>query len=143
MTVASTTITNTRSPFPTTTHFTDFNVRVLPVKATDAWAGKHIGIQLASTVGFDLQGGYWDVDDVRLKVVHEPILTGLGVTNSQFQFTLQSAPGRFEIVASTNIALPSSSWTSLGTVTNYTGGVSFADTNTNFGSRFYQARQSP
>jgi len=143
VTVASTVITNTRTLFPTNTHFTDFNVHVPTVKASDTWAGKNIGIQLASTVGFDLQGGYWDVDNVRLAVVSDPILTGFAITNRQSQFTLQSAPGRFEIVASTNIALPASSWTSLGTITNLTGSFSFSDTNINFGSRFYQARQSP
>jgi thiamine pyrophosphokinase len=143
VTVAATTITNTRTLFPTNTHFTDFNVQVPTVTAIDAWAGKQIGIQLASTVGFDLQGGYWDVDDVRLRVVRDPILAEFGITNTQFQFTLQSAPGRFEILASTNIALPPSSWTSLGTITNFTGSISFMDTNTTVGGRFYQARQSP
>jgi hypothetical protein len=143
VTVASTTLTNTSTLFPTNTHFTDFNVRVPTVNAADAWAGKYIGIQLASTVGFDLQGGYWDVDNVRLRVMRDPFLTGFGLTNNQFQFTLQSAPGRFEILANTNLALPSSSWLSLGTVTNLTGSLAFTDTNTISGGRFYQARESP
>jgi hypothetical protein len=143
VTVASTTITNSKTLFPTNTHFTDFNVPVPTVRPTDAWAGKNIGLQLASTVGFDLQGGYWDVDNVRLRVVRDPILTGFGMTNGQFQFTLQSPLGRFEILASTNVALPSSSWISLFKITNSTGSVSFTDTNTNLRSRFYQTRQSP
>ena len=143
VTVASTTITNTSTLFPTNTHFTDFNVHIPTVKASDPWAGKSIGIQLASTVGFDLKGGYWDVDNVRLAVVRDPLLTGPAMTKPQLQFTLQSAPGRFEILASTNIALPSASWTSLGTLTNLTGSFSFSDTNAHFGSRFYQARQTP
>ncbi|MEO8428993.1 MAG: hypothetical protein ABI651_18005, partial [Verrucomicrobiota bacterium] len=143
VTVASTTITNTKNLFPTNTHFIDFNVQLPSVKASETWAGKNIGIQLASTVGFDLQGGYWDVDNVRLTVVGDPILTGSVINNSEFKFILQSAPGRFDILASTNIALPSSNWTSLGTITNITGSFSFSDTNINFGSRFYQARQSP
>jgi hypothetical protein len=66
VTVAATSITNTPALFPTNTHLTDFQVIVPAVKASDAWAGKNIGIQLESTVGFDLQGGYWDVDNVRL-----------------------------------------------------------------------------
>src|SRR5262249_29870813 len=66
VTIAATTTTNSEALFPTNTHFTDFQVRIPFVKATDAWAGKRIGIQLASTVGFDLLGGYWDVDNVRL-----------------------------------------------------------------------------
>src|SRR5262245_41704501 len=66
VTVGATSITNSKALFPTNTHFTDFQVRIPFVKATDAWAGKRIGIQVASTVGFDLVGGYWDVDNVRL-----------------------------------------------------------------------------
>ncbi len=143
VTVASTTITNTKTLFPTSTHLTDFQVSVPTVKASDTWAGQSIGIQLASTVGFDRQGGYWDLDNVRLAVVREPILTGAAMTTRQFQFILQGALGRFEILASTNLALPVSSWTSLGTVTNVAGSVPFTDTNTNVGSRFYRARQSP
>ncbi len=141
--VASTTITNSRTLFPTNTHLTDFNVQVPTVMASDPWAGKHMGVQLASTVGFDLQGGYWDVDNVRLRVVQDPILTGFTRTNSQSQFTLQGAPGRFEILTSTNIALPSSSWTSLGVITNSSGSFPFTDTSATFVSRLYQARQSP
>src|SRR5882762_4239486 len=66
VTVAATTITNTPELFPTRTHFIDFEVRIPFVKATDASAGKRIGVQLASTVGFDMAAGYWDVDNVRL-----------------------------------------------------------------------------
>src|SRR4029077_12323228 len=50
----------------TNTHLIDFQAIVPTVKASDPWADKNIGIQLASTVGFDLQGGYWDMDNVRL-----------------------------------------------------------------------------
>ena len=66
VTVAATTITNSAQLFPTNTHFVDFSVYVPGVRATDPWAGQNIGVQIASTVGFDLMGGYWDVDNVRL-----------------------------------------------------------------------------
>ncbi len=66
ITVAATSITSSSDLFPTNTHLTDFQVILPTVKASDAWAGKNIGIRLASTVGFDLQGGYWDLDNVRL-----------------------------------------------------------------------------
>src|SRR4030095_9182750 len=66
VTVGATTITNSKSLFPTNTFFTDFQVRIPLVKATDPWAGKRIGIRVASTVGFDKRGGYWDLDNVRL-----------------------------------------------------------------------------
>ena len=57
--------------FPTDTHFVDFQVQVPGVKATDAWAGQSIGIQLLATPDFKQSrtypwGGYWDVGNVRL-----------------------------------------------------------------------------
>src|SRR5262249_27172836 len=112
------------------------------VKGGEAWAGSHVGVKLASTTSFTLTGGYWDVDNVRLRVVRDPALNEFVVnTSQQFQFTLISAPGRYEILSTTNVALPVSSWQSLGVVTNLTGSVSVTDTNS--GNRFYQARISP
>jgi hypothetical protein len=144
VTVAAATVTNTAQSFPTNTHFVDFSVYLPGVQATDPWAGQNIGIQIASTVGFDLAGGYWDVDNVRLTETALPALTNPGVTNGQGGFTLQSQPGlRFEILASTNLTLPLSNWTSLGTLTNVTGAIPFLDPATNLNSRFYQARQLP
>ncbi len=66
VTVASTTVVQSAAVFPTHTHMTDFTVTVPTVRATDPWAGKNIGIQLVSTVSTALQGGYWDLDNVRL-----------------------------------------------------------------------------
>ena len=143
VTVGSTTITNSADLFPTNTHLKDFEVVVPSVKAADAWAGKNIGIQLASTVGFDLLGGYWDVDNVRLKVFRDPMLKGLTRIGGQSQFTLESERGRFDILASTNIGLAASKWTTLGTVTNSTGSAPFIDTDLGLRLRFYRARQSP
>jgi hypothetical protein len=142
VTVASTSITNTKTLFPTNTHLTDFNVQLPAVKGSDAWADKQVGVQLASTTTFALTGGYWDVDNVRLQVVRDPVLKGVTLnTNQQFQFTLQSAPGRYEVLSTTSLALPISNWISLGTITNFTGSASVTDTN--LGNRFYQARTSP
>ena len=140
--VAATTITNSTELFPTNTHFVDFSVYVPGVRATDAWAGQNIGVQIASTVSTNNAGGYWDVDNARLTETPVPILTEPRATNNQFGFTLQSEPGlRFEILASTNITLPSSNWTSLGTLTNLTCTSTFLDPTSGLNHRFYQARQ--
>ena len=64
--VAATTITNSTTMFPTNTHLVDFQVQTPTVQPGDAWAGQNLGVQIASTVGFDIPGGYWDVDNVRL-----------------------------------------------------------------------------
>lgn len=146
VTVGDTTITNDPSTFLTTTHFVNFLLTVPTVKPSDAWAGKNIGIQLASTVSPTVstndEGGYWDLDNVRLTSFVSPTIISPVWTNRQFQFTLQSDPGvGIEILATTNAMLALSNWTSLGMVTNQTGALQFADTNANAGRRFYQARQ--
>lgn len=142
--IATTSLTNTYDVFSNNTHFVDCHVTVPAVKAGDAWAGRKIGIQFLSTVSTNLQGGYWDLDNVRLVSTLAPSLVNPVSTNGQFRFTLQSEPGlTFQIVASTNLTVPSASWTSLGFVTNVTGAIPFVDTSSNFPQRFYQARQLP
>ena len=65
--VGATNITNSVTLFPTNTHLVDFQVHVPTVHPSDAWAGQHIGVQIASTlVDFSIARGYWDVDNVRL-----------------------------------------------------------------------------
>jgi hypothetical protein len=145
VTVAATSITNSGTIFSNATHFVDFQAQLPTVKASDAWAGQHVGVQLLSTVtDTNLVGGYWDLDNVRLVSTVTPALFAPARTNGQFACTLQSEPGlRFEMLASTNLTLPLSNWTSLGTVTNVTGAMPFLDTATNLNRRFYRARQLP
>jgi hypothetical protein len=145
VTVAATSITNSGSLFPTATHLVDFQVQVPTVKASDPWVGRHIGVQLRSTVtDTNLLGGYWDIDNVRLNSTATPVLLVPACTNGQFSFILQSEPGlRFEILASTDVASPLSNWTSLGTLTNVTGAVPFLDPASGLNRRFYRARQLP
>jgi len=84
VTVGSTVITYSAATFPGSTNLNlvDYQVNVAPVLAGDAWAGKHIGIQLESTIPIELtSGGNWDFDNVRLTAVPEPAalsLLGLG-----------------------------------------------------------------
>jgi hypothetical protein len=119
-------------------------VQVPTVTAGDAWVGQHIGIQLLSTVSPELIGGYWDLDNVRLSSTVTPVLVTPAYTNGHLSFTLQSELGLpFEILASTNVALPLSNWTSLGALTNVTGATAFTDPATNLNRRFYRARQLP
>ena len=144
VTVASTNIAYAPEVFTNTTYFVDFAVTVPAVKLGDAWAGKNIGVVLVSTVDPALAGGYWDLDNIRLTAIREPVLIDPAFSHNQFAFTLQSEPGlHFDILASTNLALPVSGWTSLGTVTNATGKVLFVDTHANAGGCYYQARQTP
>jgi hypothetical protein len=142
--VQSTNIVYNRTLFPDSTHFQDYGLWVPPVKAGDAWANRHIGIQILSITDPSLAGGYWDLDHVRLESMTEPILSQPRWLESQFQFTLQSEPGlKFEIEASSEPALPSSPWTRVGTVTNESGIADFVDASPPAGPRFYRARQVP
>ena len=68
-----------------------------------------------------------------------PVFTG-----GQFSLTLQSNPGtHFEILGASDLSLPPSSWTSLVTLTNVTGTISFTNPATGLGQRFYMAHQLP
>jgi len=140
--VAATRVTNSAAAFPTNTHFVDYKVEVPLVKAGDPWAGKNIGIQLVSTTGFDLAGGYWDLDNVRLTETVAPELSIAQVIGGRLSFTLVSDPGaQFEIQATTNLTTGADSWTSIRTFTNATGTGSFTEAVASPGQRFYRARK--
>lgn len=142
--VASTTVTNSAAVFPDRNHFVDFAVQVPTVQVGDAWAGQHIGVRFLSTVSAAMQGGFWDLDNVRLAASSPPTLSGPAVADGQFQFTLQSEPGlAFDILTTSDLAAAATGWTRLTTVTNVTGNALVTDTNTLAAGRFYTARQLP
>jgi len=142
--VAVTTITNSLSVFSNSTHLLDFSVNVPTVHLSDTWANQNIGILFLSTVSTNLEGGYWDLDNIRLSSVLAPKLVNPVRANGQFQFTLQSEPGMvLEILATTIATQPAPNWASLAVITNVTGTIPWVDTNANFDQRFYQARQVP
>ena len=144
VTVAATNVTYSPADFPTTTHFVNVGFESAAVRASDPWAGKHIGIQLLSTVAPSLAGGYWDVDNVQITELQGPVLSNMVRTTSGFGFTLRSAPGlKFEVLRSEDLARPASSWTSLGMVTNVNGTVAISDSAAGLGAGYYQARQVP
>ena len=144
VTVAATTVTNSLTVFSNNTHLIDYAVSVPTVRSNDAWAGQNIGILLLSTVDTNLQGGYWDLDNVRLASTRSPVMSAPASENGRFQFTLLSEPGGVvEILAGTNLLNAPVNWTSLGRLTNSTGTYRFVDTNAGFQKRFYQARPVP
>jgi hypothetical protein len=120
----------------------DCHVDVPVAKSTDAWAGQHIGIQFKSTVSTNLEGGYWDLDNVRL--FEGPALVNPVWNEGQFAFTLVGQPGAaFEILKTTNASLPASNWTSLGFLTNVTGSTIFTHAPAAKDTGLYRARQLP
>ncbi|MBM3847824.1 MAG: PEP-CTERM sorting domain-containing protein [Verrucomicrobia bacterium] len=70
VTLAANTLSFSQAGFPTITDLVTHSVVLGEVQASDAWAGKSIGVQLLSKFGTG--SGYWDVDNVRLEAVPEP-----------------------------------------------------------------------
>jgi len=142
VTIACTNIVYDTNVFTSITNFVGFELNLPTVQAGDAWAGQHIGIEFLSTVCTNLEGGYWDLGNVQLWVT--PALINPSWSNGQFVATLLSEPGLvFQILATTNLSVPLSNWTSVVTLTNVSGTTSFIDPATNYNERFYQAQQLP
>ncbi len=140
--VAAASVTNSSAAFPTNTHFVDYQVQVPVVSTVDPWAGKKIGIQLLSTTGFDLAGGYWDLDNVRLTEIVAPQLSITQIGGNQIRLGLVSEPGlAFEILGATILTADPEAWTSVSTLTNTTGVASITETLDGVTQRFYRARQ--
>lgn len=68
--VGTTTILNNNPPNQTIRHLDDHTLLTGVVQAGDPWAGRTMGIQIASPL--TAVGGYWDLDNVRLVAVPEP-----------------------------------------------------------------------
>jgi hypothetical protein len=143
VTVAATTITNSTNLFPDNLHFVDFSVQTPVVQPTDAWAGQNIGIEFVVTIALQNAGGAWDVDNVRLNESPAPaLLVNPVLVNGQGCFGLESPPGSaFNILATSDVTTPGTNWTTIGTITNKTGGLWITDPATNSARRFYRAKQ--
>jgi len=144
VTLASTVITNSRMTFPTLTHLVEFQVETPEVRSEDAWVDQPIGIAIDSTVSPELEGGYWDVDAVRL-TERAPLRLQASTVNEQgFRFDIQSEIGlRIAVLASARLAAPASEWTRLATLTNVTGSLSFTSGSLDGSSRFFRAQALP
>jgi hypothetical protein len=138
--VAATTIAYSAELFPDRIHFVDFGVGVPVVRPEDPWAGKHIGIEFRSMVGFDLQGGYWDLDQVRFESLAPPVLSGPVISKGEAKFTVRGEPGsRCEIWVSPELGGPSSEWTQVRTLNLANGEAEFVEPVEDSGQRFYRA----
>jgi hypothetical protein len=127
--------------FPTRTRFVDFRVTAPPVRATDPWAGHHLGIEIRSAVGFELEGGFWDLDHVRLETLDPPVLANARVASGQLRFTVQAAADtRCEVLVAPDPAAPETNWTVAGTLDLPAGEAEWVEPLAAHGQRFYRAR---
>lgn len=145
VTVAETMVVNSEALFPVRTQFTDFTVNVPEVKPDDAWAGRQLGIGILSMVGFDMPGGYWDLDNVRLRSIARAMLENPAFVDGAFTFTVAGEPQtQYRIYQVGDLAEPIDHWTDLGTVTTGEDGRAlFTDPSPAPEPRFYVARQAP
>lgn len=142
--VARTIVSNSIAAFPDRNHLVDYSVNVPTVTTNDAWAGQYIGIRILSTVSLEMQGGYWDVDNVRLTASGDLRLMNPTLVDGQFQLTIAGETGaRYEMFASADLGLPFHEWTSLGIISNATGEVPFTAASTNLNQHFFRAVQLP
>lgn len=145
--VAATVVTNSAAMLGNRTRFVEFTVRTPEVKPDDPWAGQHVGIGFRSLVSFEMQGGFWDLDNVRLESVESfgpPVIGRPAWSEGQFQATIVSDPGStVEVLATTDLARPVLEWRTVATLTNETGEVRFTDAEAGAAAQFYQARRIP
>lgn len=117
--VGTTTITNTPDLTPGRTNLTDFTVLIPVVQPTDAWAGRHMGIQIWSTVSPDLAGGYWDVENVRLEAFPpDNLVLQFAVDGDTLVITW---PSRVDHFYQVEVSSDLSAWTPLGSAQTGTG----------------------
>lgn len=127
--------------FPTRTRFVDFRLSTPPVHASDPWAGQHIGIEFRSVVSFELEGGFWDLDHVRLERLDPPQLSEPSVAEGRLRFLVRAAPEtRCEVLVATDLAAAEADWTVLGTLDLPSGEAEWVEPVEPGGKRFYRAR---
>lgn len=119
VTVAATSVVFTRDAFPNRTNLTYLKVRAPVVQAGDAWAGHHVGIRFLSTVSPEMQGGYWDLDDVRLTAIGSPTFAlSSTVEGSGLRLSWPSVTSyRYQLEASADLR----AWSDLGGPLSGTG----------------------
>jgi hypothetical protein len=146
VTLASTTIAHDPGLFGEPKQLIDFTASVPEVDPGEPWAGRHLGISLLSTVGIDLQGGYWELDHVRLTETGSsaPRLVDPAATENGLRFVVESEPGStVEILSAGNLATPIQQWIAAGIVTNLSGRTEFTADPSDTATRFYRAQLSP
>lgn len=142
--VASTEVIYSKALFPDTrTHFLDFSVRTPTIWPDSPAAGRPIGIALISTVPFELAGGFWDVDNVRLREISGPKITQPTVVGDQFIFDLLGEPETtYRVLAAPSPDTPSGQWENVAELmTDTAGKASFSEKLSAERSRFYRLEQ--
>lgn len=79
---------------PVRTNLTYFHLWLPALKPDAACVAQNIGVRFLSTVSPEMQGGYWDLDDVRLVAFPPPVFTlGFTTTGSELRLSWPSVAG--------------------------------------------------
>jgi hypothetical protein len=110
VTIATTSIVHSVALFPTTTHFIDFTAAIPPVKSTDAWAGKYIGVSITSVGPPEKPGGYWDIDNIRVASGIPEFKVDAAPSGTNLHLSWPTAPGyQYQVRSSTDLSV----WTNV------------------------------
>lgn len=129
-------ITNSAAAFGARDRVVPFQLTTALVKPTDPWASKAMGVQVISTVSAEAQGGYWDIDRVRVEVISfaQPELTVLTEPGGLRLKWVSETGWRYRLRASTSLE----NWSGLGEPLAGSGGeLTVLVPFTAEGSRFY------
>lgn len=98
-------ITNNAAVFGARDRVLPFQLTSAVVKPTDPWASKAMGIQVVSRVSAADQGGYWDIDRVRVQAISvaQPELTVLTETGGLRLKWASESGWRYRLRASTGL----------------------------------------
>jgi hypothetical protein len=141
--VARSVVTNRADLWVPPPRLRDFTVRTPVVRDADPWAGRPIGLRFLSTVSLELQGGYWDLDHVRLVALPEqPLHLGPPrFENGRCLVTVQGEPAAaVELLASPDLDRPVSAWEVLERRADFTGLATFNVVVPAVRERFFAAR---
>ncbi len=139
--LASLSITNDPAIFPLRTRLLPFQLRTPLVRAADAWAGRPIVIQILSRVTPAQQGGYWDVDDLRLTAVRPPeIVLRTEPADDALRIVWPAAPGfRYQLQRSASLE----AWTDVGAGLNGRTGELSAEVPVGAAPAFFRVAAQP
>jgi len=113
-------VTNSAALFGARNRMVPFQMTTAVVKPTDPWASKEIGVQVVSTVSAEAQGGYWDIDRVRVEAISfaQPELTVLTEPGGLRLKWASESGWRYRLRASTGL----DTWSGLGEPISGSGG---------------------
>jgi hypothetical protein len=139
--ISTSPVTFTKINFPRVTNLVDYYVSVGPVKGTDPWAGKQIGIGVVSTTPQDKTGGYWDLDNVRLSSEVAGFALTLVRTGSELRISWPSTPGLYY---QAKMSVDLKSWSYIGVALPGTGqGLSATISTSNPAHAFFRVQATP